>query len=200
VRQVVYTLFLTFFVLASNAQQKRIPLLTPKGDLNCRYIKKYSEQKRLQFYPFNISDTIKLVSFRYHKNKSPINKDSLVTDSLLEIKTLGPYEIIKLTDILYNNFYKQSPNYGVSALCYLPRNAILFYKGGKLKEFVEICFHCHNYELSSKEISMGDECTQKMEKLMKLFASSGIKFGTDNTIESYPGEVLGDEGIPAPPK
>jgi hypothetical protein len=198
VRKLLYTLFLALFVLTSNAQEKRIPLLTQKGDLNCRYINKYSEQKRLQFYPFNISDTIKLVSFRYHMDKSPINKDSLVTDSLLEIKTLKPYEVNKVTDILYNNFYKQSPNYGVSMQCYLPRNAILFYKDGQLKEFIEICFHCSNYELSSNEMNMGDECTQKIEKLMKFFASSGIKFGTDNKIESYPGEVLGDEGIPAP--
>ena len=96
--QFVYTLFLALFVLTSNAQQNPIPILTPKGDLNCRYINKYSEQKRLQFYPFNISDTIKLVSFRYHMDKSPIHKDSLVTDSLLEIKTLEPSEINKLTD------------------------------------------------------------------------------------------------------
>jgi hypothetical protein len=160
VRQFIYTLFLALFVLASNAQEKRIPVLIPKGDLNCRYINKYSEQKRLQFYPFNISDTIKLVSFRYHMDKSPIHKDSLVTDSLLEIKTLNPYEINKLTDILYNNFYKQSPNYGVSALCYLPRNAILFYsKDGRLKEFVEI----HLPLLVFRTVAIVASCEQQLK-------------------------------------
>ena len=170
-----------------------MPFPPVQGNLNCHYVKKFNEQQRLQFYPFNVSDTIKLVSFRYHANSYPIHKDSLLIDSLIETKILTNDQVNKLTDIMYNNFFKKQPNYDVTSLCFLPRNAILFVdKNGKLKEHIGICFHCDNYTKSSEEIKMGDDCDQKMEKLRKFFIAAGIKFGTDNTIDSYAGETLTD--------
>ena len=50
----------------TNAEEVKLP--KPKGNLNCVYKKKYSATQRNKFYPFNIADTIKLASFRYHKH------------------------------------------------------------------------------------------------------------------------------------
>lgn len=189
------TLILLFFILGhiksvtAQTDVEEVKLLKPKGDLNCVYKPKYSATQRSQFYPFNIADTIKLISFRYHRHNYPINGDTLLVDSLIELKTLTKADINNLTDILYNNFYKQQPNYGSLTQCFFPRNAILFYdKAGHLIENILLCFHCNRHEESSDKINFGSDCTQKMEKLRQFFVSSGLKFGTDKTIDIYPGE------------
>jgi hypothetical protein len=176
--------------LKAQTNAKEIKLPDPKGNLNCFYKPKYSEVQRNQFYPFNIADTIKLISFRYHRHNYPIKGDTLLIDSLIEVKVLSKTEINKLTDILYNNFYKKQPNYGSITQCFFPRNAILFYdKTGHLKEYILICFKCSNHKESSDKIYFGSDCSQKMENLHQFFISSGIKFGTDKTIDLYPGEI-----------
>ena len=191
VRPLILILFIVgqFQNLTAQTNAKEIKLPKPKGDLNCFYKPKYSKVQRNQFYPFNISDTIKLVSFRYHRHNYPIKGDTLLIDSLTEIKVLTKAEINNLTDILYNNFYKQQPNYGSLTQCFFPRNAILFYdKVGQLKERILLCFHCDRHEESSDKIYFGSDCTQKMEKLRQFFVLSGLKFGTDKTVDLYSGE------------
>src|ERR1700730_6408998 len=86
-------------VHAQHHPQKEEKFEMPKGDLNCIYKFKYSIVQRNKFYPFNIADTIKLVSFHYHRNNYPIKSDTLIVDSLVEIKTLSMPEINILTDI-----------------------------------------------------------------------------------------------------
>ena len=114
-------------------------------------------------------------------------------DSLLEIKTLAETGVNKLTDILYNNFYRKEPNFAFESLCFVPRNAILFLdKSGNVKEYILICFHCDRHEESSKNVNFGDDCSQKIEKLRQFFISEGLKYGTDTHINEYPGE---DSGI-----
>lgn len=188
-------LFLLLLVVAQFpqllAQSKGRTLKVPvtKGDLNCAYINKYSAAQRRQFYPFSVSDSIKLVSFRYHRQNYPIKGDSVMLDSLVEIRSLSADEIDKLTDIIYNNVYKIRPNYGAMTQCFFPRNAILFYgRDGKLKESVLLCFHCDEYERSTRKVNFGSNCVQKMEKLRAYFTSLGLKFGTDKAVMRYPGE------------
>jgi hypothetical protein len=167
--------------------------LNGEFDKNCVYRNKYTESERLKFYPFNIADTIKLISFRYHSNNYPIGNGHINTDSLLEQKILNKEEVAGLTDFLYNIMPKRPGNIGTFSMCFWPRNAILFIdKSGKLKEYVLICFHCHRYESSSSgNFGNWDECYQKSEILRKFFVSAGIKFGTDLSIREYPGECDG---------
>jgi hypothetical protein len=164
----------------------------PKGgfDDNCVYRNKYTESERLKFYPFNVADTIKLISFRYHDNNYPVNKEYIATDSLVEEKTLSKEEVALLTDILYNNVPKRPDNSHSFLDCFEPRNAVLFIdKSGKLKEYMLICFHCRRFESSSSEkFGEWDTCNQKSEMIRKLFVSAGVKFGTDLSISNYPGE------------
>ena len=186
-------LFNALFALGqlSNGHQK---FRKEKDNLSCLYKAKYSAAKRIQCYPFNISDTVKLVSFRYHRNNYPIVKDRLLTDSLIEIQTLSKDGIDSLTDILYSNFYKKQPkknsvHIGSMNTCFFPRNAIVFLdKLGHVKDYVLLCFHCNRYQLSSDKISLGDRCSTKMEKLQSFFVTEGLHFGTDPAIQLYPGE------------
>ena len=177
-----------FFVMGQNKSViEKLPKL--KGDMNCTYKFKYSSPQRLQFYPFNVSDSIRLVSFRYHRHDYPIIKDSLVLDSMLENVILSSKDIDILTDILYKNFYKSKPNYGSLNQCFYPRNGIIFYdKAGRIKESILICFHCNSLEKGSSKINTGDECSEKIEKLRLFFIFKGVHFGTNLKVLLYPGE------------
>lgn len=122
-------------------------------------------------YPFNISDTVKLVSFRYHNNN-------------------------QFTDVLYNNVTK---NFGKSnaihigsvSQCFDPRNAVLFIdKTGKLKAYVLICFHCRRFLQNPEKPGWNwDFCDQKFEMIRQFFISTGIRYGTDLSVNEFPGEL-----------
>jgi uncharacterized FAD-dependent dehydrogenase len=51
---------------------------------NCVYRRKYNASQRRKIYSFCVSDTIKLVSFRYQHRNYPINGYSIVNDSFLD--------------------------------------------------------------------------------------------------------------------
>ncbi|HUC81706.1 MAG TPA: hypothetical protein VMR70_12370 [Flavisolibacter sp.] len=174
----------------SFAQEKK-PLPPPGIEAyKCIYSKRYSDKARLQLYPFNDYQTIKLVSYRYHGDNLPIRKSQVIEDSLIEEVTLSKQDIIALTDVLYNNYTKGGLP-PLKPLCsFAPRNAILFFDDkNSLREFLVICFHCSDYEKSSDQLNTGSDCTEKLEKLRKLFIEKGVKFGTDKNIERYPGET-----------
>jgi hypothetical protein len=155
-------------------------------DENCIYRNKYSETERLKFYPFNVADTIKLISFRYHDNNYPVDKEHIITDSLVEQKVLDREEVARLTDILYNNGPNKPGKSRSIVDCFEPRNAVLFIdKAGKLKEYMLICFHCRRIEsFSSEKIGTWDDCDQKSEMIRQFFVAAGVKFGTDLTINT----------------
>ena len=158
-------------------------------DQNCIYNNKYSESQRLGFYPLNISDTVKLISFRYHINDYPVQKGHLVKDSILEISVLNKTEINRLTNILYNYNSNRQGNIRSTRSCFQPRNAILFIdRVGQVREFALISFSCDQFELSSNRIEKWDACYQKSQMILGLFISAGIKYGTDLTKHNYPGE------------
>jgi hypothetical protein len=193
-----FTIPLAIVIVSQVAAQKikQAKPLISKEPLGCTYAPQYSVSERSRFYPFNITDAIKLVSFRYHRNNYPIKVNSVLVDSLIESKTLTKGETNSLTDILYNNFYHQRPGYGMLGECFLPRNAILFYdRVGRLKEYIIICFHCGNYERSSNKVRFGDNCTEKVEKLRQFYIAKGVKFGTDRSVSLYPGEESGAEFV-----
>lgn len=156
----------------------------------CVYSKRYSDAARLHFYPFSNYTTIKLVSYRYHGNNSPLKGNRVIDDSLIEKVTLSKKDILALTDVLYNNYPKGEVPLAEPLCTFMPRNAILFFDTKKqLREFLVICFHCSDYKKSSEKVNTGDDCMEKLEKLRKLFVTKGVKFGTNKNIERYPGET-----------
>jgi hypothetical protein len=161
-----------------------------QGDPTCVYKDRYPAEQRKGSYPFSKADSIVLVSYRYHEKNIPVSKDEVKQDSILEMRWIFKDEIDEITDILYNNFYASEINFVPGSKCYFPRNAILFYNGGKLFETVILCFSCDEYSTSSERVNMGDKCEQKMSKLRDFFRRKGISFGTDPKILSYPGETI----------
>ena len=158
-------------------------------DRDCVHRNLYTETQRSHFFPFNVADSVKLVSFRYHNNNYPVRKDHIISDSLIEQRLLTKSEVNQLTDLIYNYGPKKKHDINYVTECFWPRNAVLFIdKSGQLRAYMLICFHCRRYENSTDNMWPWNDCDQKSEMIHQFFISAGIKFGTDLTIEEYPGE------------
>jgi hypothetical protein len=109
-----------------------------------------------------------------------IRKSRLNYASLIEVKQLNRYQIVQLTDILYNTEVRKPSDYANPGYtCYSPRNAFIFYdRGGKIFEYLEICLECKHYRSLSDRISVGTDCNQKYDLLNRLLIDVGIKYGT----------------------
>lgn len=190
----LFILLISQFVLINSfGQLTTIPgkprLLTKKEEetdarnQNCFYQNKYTAEQRLQLYPFNKAAEIKLAAFDKAESlimggELPMKNGTVDYSRLKEIKAITKNQIDSLTDILFNRGYG-GPFYSFSKIrCYSPRNAILFLDlHGKTFAFIEICFECTGYRLSSKKIKGVDFCNQKYDDLKAFFAINGIQFG-----------------------
>ena len=163
---------------------------TEAEERNHRCVKKTNRSfsTRLKNHPFDRSAQIQFVSFA--SNGTAMNETVSVADSLprlndticysqlREVKTLTFSQVDKLTDILYNYGFAGPVHTMDMALCYRPRNAILFLDStGKAFAFVEICFECDRLVKSSDKVLVGDWCDQKMDMLKELFIEVGVKYG-----------------------
>jgi len=150
---------------------------------HCLHTDKYNPAQRKQFYPFNLTEFISIISFRdtvsEFSSRLPVNKGVLDSGLVEEEVKLSITDIEKLTDLFYNYGYL-SKKYGVlieRGACYDPHNAILFFNTKrKVIAYIEICFDCHDMRLSSKKISTGENCMEKFSLLKNFFTSRGIKF------------------------
>ena len=150
---------------------------------NCIETSRYAPEERMKFYPFDTSTVIKIVSFdsgdSVFLHTLPIKDKEIDFSGITEVKTLSRSQIDKLTNILYNVTYKGEIFKLSGTGCYNPRNAILFYDSADhLLEFIELCFECHESQLSSDKISLGDLCNQKSNLLKDFFLTAGIEIGT----------------------
>ena len=149
---------------------------------------RYNAQQRRAFYPFNSAITIKLISFTV--NDMPyrplaVNDFAIDSTKVKESKTLSNDGIDSLTDILYNVGFtpiKKKLELVIDdpgRACYNPRNAVLFIDAtGKVTQYIEFCFECHRYYLSSRKIKYTVNCENKYELLKSYFLSQGIQYGT----------------------
>ena len=149
----------------------------------------YNAGQRRAFFPFSSTTTVKLISFTYGDIVyTPIVVNNFLIDynKVHETKILSDAGIDSLTDILYNVGFtpiKEKQRIGMQdpkAMClYQPRNAILFIDSvGKVTQYIEICFTCHQYYLSSRKIKYTVNCENKYELLKNYFLSQSIKYGT----------------------
>ena len=152
-----------------------------------RYKRPLSE--RLKHYPFNLSKTIKLVSYFaqpssqdstiFVHNGLPLDFDTVCYSKLNEIITLNSAQIDTLTNILYNTGFRGNTFIVTEIKCYEPRNAILFIDSlVKTFAYIELCFGCDKYEVSSNKIYFGEVCKQKFDLLRHFFLSAGVYYGT----------------------
>lgn len=154
---------------------------------HCLHTNKYNSAQRKQFYPFNQTAFISLISFQdtisEFSSHLPVKDGVLDMGMVKEEVKLSLADIDKLTDLFYNLGYT-SKKYGViesRMSCYDPHNAILFFnKDRKVKAYIEICFDCHRTRSSSENIHFGENCTEKFDKLKDFFTSMGVKFVSEN--------------------
>ncbi len=79
--------------------------------------------------------------------------------------------------MIYNYGFRKNINTVRTANCYFPNNAILFInEDGSLLGYIEICFDCHKYRTSEQNYTLGEECSQKVNKLKELFVQAGITY------------------------
>jgi hypothetical protein len=99
----------------------------------------------------------------------------------LEVKQLTQKQINNLTNIVYNTDYKVIDVFNAAdgSGCFNPRNALIFYdKRGKIFDYMEICFECHDFYSKSGRFEIGTLCNQKYDLLRKFFIAVGVKRGT----------------------
>ena len=150
---------------------------------NCVHTSNFPLYKRVHFYPFEKAMHVQLVSYKtrdsgYLYAKLPMKHHKVDYSRLKEVISLSKKQIESLTDILYNYGFKGDDHFITHMMCYDPRNAILFVDStGKAFAFLEICFECHDYRVSSKSIKTGDFCEQKYDLLKAFFRKVGISYG-----------------------
>lgn len=160
----------------------------------CGKVYALTPAERNKKYPFSKASTIQLVSFKnnstdelnYDRDSLPRINDTVCYSKLFEIITLRSSQIDILTDLLYNYGRKSTytpPNgvflTGSIPTCYNPRNAILFIdQNNQVYDFIEICFECDDSRTSSKNIDLGEPCTNKLKLLKQFFLEVGIHYGT----------------------
>lgn len=163
-------------------------------------VTKFSLKNRLNFYPFNQSNQIKIVSFnrqekaldstnwryrfrdKYYKDYKdvfyglPVENDTICFSKLDGIVCLNSSQISILSDILYNACYGWTVVDWSPASCYLPHNAIIFFdRDDKPFELIEICFGCRRLRYSSKKIEKFEECDFTYDNLKTYFKQLGLK-------------------------
>ena len=138
------------------------------------------KRKRNEVFPFNVCDRIEIVTYDstdgYDLGK--IGYSTILTDSIgqygfCERVPLNEKQIDTLFSIMYG--YISIDDLHISAACYNPRHAILFYKGNTLVEYFEICFECMGTEYLRNQSRFPQFCNEQWCYLQEFFKRSGVK-------------------------
>jgi hypothetical protein len=158
-------------------------ILKEEDNKNCIHKLTLNELQRLKFYPFNIAKEIKLISFGDRDSdeiggRLPIDNGQINYNEAREVISLSKSQIDSLTDIMYNFGYKGIFHTYGKRHCYAPRNAILFIdSNSKIFAFIELCFQCDGFRISSEKVKTGDFCNQKYQMLKDFFYRNGVSYG-----------------------
>jgi hypothetical protein len=146
-------------------------------------IKVKSTKTRQTHFPFNKTDSIKILSYvSYMESKNPkmVVAELVIAEGLRKIVTSEIKEQILLsesqTDSLFSIFYdSQNGRFLSKTFCWNPRHCIVFYQGKKVLALVEICFSCVNLNYGPN-IDFGDLCEDKFIQLRTFFKQIGIQY------------------------
>lgn len=175
---------LIFYAQLSFCQSISLPSDKPEK----QNITKYDLETRLNFYPFNQSAQVKLVSFdaQVDSNKTfpeqknvyklPTTNDTVCFSKLDTIISLSSQQVNTLTDILYNTCFRWTMYQTSKDACYLPHNAIIFLDdNNKLLAYIELCFDCNQLKYSSDNIVKFEDCNFALDDLQDYFSKLGLK-------------------------
>ncbi|MGC4021587.1 MAG: hypothetical protein QM734_06430 [Cyclobacteriaceae bacterium] len=155
--------------------------------IDCKKISNLSNKEIKKIFPFSKTNEIRLVSFKGTLNLKGDSiahlpqKDGRVNLSqLFESKTLKSKDEDFVLDLLVNYGYDPSlTEIGEEvAMCYSPRNAILFLdKEKNVIGYIEICYECKRYEIGPESIKISALCSYKFRLTKELFKKVGITYG-----------------------
>jgi len=189
-KQILFSIILIITLFSCKEEVSNTDALNDEmNEQKCVY-KKYPYPKDSVF-PFSQADKVEIIAYdsafgsafmggRIHGYTIERLNDSMATKSNIKDKV----ELNKnQTDTLFSIFLDYAfgdANTGIlSAACYNPRHAILFYKEGKLIEYVEICFECGGIEfVDSKskfsKLIYDNFCYDKRCYLIEFFKKCGV--------------------------
>ena len=155
-------------------------------------------------YGLRIRDSINLSHYGYKIKKEFVYHDSLNLKMFdaTKVVILKTKSINMLSNLMYNFDYRvidqEKPNNISYALCYTPRNAILFLdKNEKVISVIEICFECDKYYLFPKSEELKDvlglECDERLSFFRKMFDDYGFKDSKKNK-HNITFEIKGESG------
>lgn len=186
--KIFFFCFLLFCFYQTSYSQKGRKTIVPSSTPTKLNRTTYSFQKRLSFYPLNLTAQMKIVSFdkRIDTNLSnkrnsfiyglPINGDSVCLSKISESVTLNLKQLDTITDIMYNTCNRWTIYETNKAACYEPHNAILYYgNNGKLLAYIEICFDCSQVKYSNTNIVQFKDCDIAINDLKQYFKKLGLK-------------------------
>jgi len=187
--KIISIIFFAFVYCSFYSQTKKSKQNIYEDNANCVRCRNIDFKNRLKMYPFSNTTQIVIVS---HKTKNgmigeelqkyldsvKIGQDTINLKEFEQQISLNLAQIEKLTDVIFNYSHK-GKEYAISdAMCYQPRNAIIFLdSNNKILGFIEICFGCNHIRTSDKRLDIGDYCEQKYDLIKDIFRECGIKYG-----------------------
>lgn len=187
--KILSIIFFAFVSCSICSQTKKSKQNIFEDNANCVRCRNIDFKNRLKMYPFSNTTQIVIVS---HKTKNgmigeelqkyldsvKIGQDTINLKEFEQQISLNLAQIEKLTDVIFNYSHK-GKEYAISdAMCYQPRNAIIFLdSNNKILGFIEICFGCNHLRTSDKRLDIGDYCEQKYDLIKDIFRECGIKYG-----------------------
>jgi hypothetical protein len=145
-------------------------------------------------FPYNKTETIKLVSFKYDlptvkesdttavevkafEPETPRINGQIDMTKMFEVKTLDERKQQHLMNILMNYDHQDVSEV---AFCYAPRNGIIFLdKDQRIIGYIEICFECLKFKTEPSNVTVTTLFPDEFEELKTFFKQTGITYGTD---------------------
>lgn len=141
-------------------------------------------------FPYNKTETIKLVSFKYdypgfdtiklesapYEPEIPKTNGQIDLSKMFEVKTLDNDAEEELLHLLMN--YDDQDTNDI-AMCYEPRNGIVFFDNGeRVIGYIEVCFECLQYKKEPTSITVSTLYPHEFKALQEFFKKAGIVYGT----------------------
>ncbi len=127
-------------------------------------------------FSFLLSICLLTVSCSQTKNFEKLFKQKLLSADSILITSHEPTAGIGLVDSLINILDRPFKDSIISLKgCYIPRQTVFIFKGNKLS-YIDICFHCRNFETSKDLLSLYACDDRKWEELENFFIRQGLTY------------------------
>lgn len=153
--------------------------------LAAQYVKETGEFDISKTYPFSDARRIEILSYpdRFVWDTLPTSSHSPIQNGQIAIEQSRVKERVELSLTqkadLFNLLYNTKCNLPSSAACYDPRHAVIFFdKDDKAFAYIEICLSCLTTK-ESKDVNIGELCSEKITDIRNMFKNFGIKYGLD---------------------